>query len=77
MMRWLIACICVWTICVVGFFIIWLIGLSINCVFIPGCISQTDIHSLLTAVNGKSVMVKGTLSAIAIVGTLWFKRRQK
>ena len=77
MMKWFFACIAVWAICIVGFFVIWLVGLSANCVFISGCMSQLDFETLLAAVDRKSVLVRGTLSAIAIVGIVWASRRRR
>lgn len=77
MMRWLVAFLCAWLICLIGAALAWVIGLLIHCAFIPGCYSQLDIETLLRAINIRSVMIKGTLLAIAIVGIVWFKRRHQ
>ncbi|MGF6647343.1 hypothetical protein P3T17_005506 [Paraburkholderia sp. GAS82] len=75
MSRWLIAFSGAWGICVAGVFVAWLIGLSVNCLFAPGCMSHLTFHGLVSAVNLKDVLVRGTLLAIVFVGIAWLKRR--
>ena len=77
MTRWIIACAGAWLICVAGFFAIWVVGLYLHCIFTSGCLYLLDIQDILGAVNYKGVMIKGTLSALAIVGIVWFKRRSR
>jgi hypothetical protein len=43
--------------------------------FCVGCFNQLDTEQLLAAVNLKSVLVRGTLSAIVIVAITWMKKR--
>lgn len=74
MTRWIAAGVGAWVICVAGFFVIWLFGLSVHCLAKPGCVSQIEFVSLLGAVNYKAVAVRGTLSAIVIVGIAWLRR---
>lgn len=77
MTRWITACVGAWAICVAGFLAIWLFGLCVHCLTTPGCVSRIDMRSLLAAVNYKSVATKGTLSAIALVGIVWLRRRSQ
>lgn len=75
MMRWLQVFIGVWVICTAGFYVVWLVGLFINCAFIQGCFAQLNPHGLFAAVNGKSVLVKGTISAVAVAFIVWSRRK--
>lgn len=77
MMRWLTAFAGAWMICVAGFFVIWLLGLCVHCMSTSGCVSQIDLRVLLGAVDYKSVLVRGTLAAIAIIGIAWLKRQSR
>lgn len=74
-MRWLLTFIGVWVICIGGFYIVWLVGLLINCTFMQDCLGRLGSRDLFEAVNGKSVFVKGTISAIAITFVVWSRRR--
>ena len=77
MMRWLLSFLCVWFIFLTGTTLAWIVGLLIHCAFIPGCYSHLDIETLLRAINMRSVMVKGTLFSIVIVGIAWINMRRK
>ncbi len=77
MIRWLIGFLLAWGICLVGVFIAWLIGVSIQCVFISGCLARLDVHSLFAAVNGRGVFARGTFLAVAITSIVWFRRRSR
>ncbi|CAD6548940.1 hypothetical protein LMG28140_04684 [Paraburkholderia metrosideri] len=75
MIRWVVAFLGVWGICLVGIYVAWLVGLGINCAFASGCLSQLTFRSLFAAVNIKGVVARGTLLAIAFIGIAWFRRR--
>lgn len=75
-MRWVVAGIATWVICVSGFYLIWLIGLVVNCIFIPDCFCHINSKSLLAAVNEKSVLVRGSLSALVVSAIAWVRREK-
>lgn len=77
MNRWIIAFLGAWVICLAGMYGAWLVGLTSRCLFAVGCIEQLSVTSLIAAVNLKSVVVKGTLLAIAFIAIAWISRRRR
>ncbi|MGF6637638.1 hypothetical protein OKW39_004854 [Paraburkholderia sp. MM6662-R1] len=75
MIRWLIAFLGAWGICLAGMYVIWVVALCLNCLFAPGCFSHLTVHDVLSAVNFRGVFARGTLLAIAFTGIAWFRRR--
>lgn len=74
MMKWVIACARAWLMCITGFVFIWVVGIYVECIFWPGCFYKITFLDVLRMVDYKSVMIKGTLSAAAIVGVALSRR---
>lgn len=76
MIRWLIAFFGAWGICLAGIYLAWIVGLTIHCLFIPGCAKELSIDFLTSSVNIKSVMTRGTLLTIALIAISWINLKR-
>jgi len=77
MSRWAIAFVGTWGICLFGMYIAWLIRLTMNCLFSQGCFHELSIQILISSVNIKDVMTRGTLLAIAFIFITWVSRTRQ
>ena len=76
MIRWIVVFLGAWGICLSGMYATWIVALIMNCALSPGCLGQISIETLLSSVNMKSVMAKGTLLAIASIVIAWINTRR-
>lgn len=75
MKKWLIAFLGIWILCLLTIFVCWLVGLTINCFFISGCVESLSFHKIIGAVSGKSVIVRGSILAVVFIAITWINRR--
>ncbi len=66
MMRWF-----------VGFYLIWISGLTIKCIISYDCVRSISLENIMLAVNGKSVLVKGTISSIVVLFIAAIKNKSR
>lgn len=77
MRRWVIAFLGAWGICVAGMYVAWIVGLTLNCMFATGCLQWLSIGHLISAVNLKSVVTKGTILAVVLIVMAWVGGRKR
>lgn len=77
MSRWVIAFLGTWGICLAGMYAAWLVGLTLNCLFASGCFEKLSVGGLISAVDLKSVVTRGTLLAIVFIVIAWMSRRRR
>lgn len=67
--------VCGLMVCWVTLAVAWIVGLSINCIFIDGCYGRFGFFDLVRLIDVKSVLVRGILLSLVFTLFAWAKLR--